>query len=297
MIQESIEKLRESLSSPRLRPETSIQTYVETAERFAKFLRKDVSPTDSDFRRYFTARRKEETGENTLRKEFYALKRYAEVNDFPWPFKKGDAPFAEETTSHPAQTKENVLKMIDAKDELSKEECFYLAVATTFGCRRVELTRLRKRDYDEDKITLHVKGLKRPRIHMMPPALWPIMEAYHPDAEDPSTLSYIYKRICRKAEIEVESGEGWHGIRENVFTLLNVACTKEYESATLAAQFMGWSKSAIGQKIMGATMAGTYLHTEIQSNDRWYQDKLVYAVHPYLTKWKGPLPKAFRKDE
>lgn len=294
MIKEAIEKLEESLSSPRLRPETSILTYTNIAKKFATFLQEDRLPTDSDFRRYFIARRKEEVGERTLRKEFYALKRFAEVSDWNWPFKKEDVPYFEDEGVQPAQTPENIKKMIAVKDALTKEECFYLAVATTFGCRRIELTRMRKRDYDSGKIALHLKGLKKTKIHMMPPVLLPIMNGYHPDATDPGTLNKMYKRICVKAELPSPAGEGWHSVRRTVYTLLQVACAAKYQNLTLAAEFMAWSKSRIGQELAGAQMAGTYLHSEILSSDPFYQDKLVYAVHPFLKLWEGKIPKAFR---
>ncbi len=293
---EAIEKLKERLSSPRLKAPGTIIAYTQTAERFLKTLKRPGAPTPSDLRQYFIMRRKLDIGERTLQKEFAALKKLCEANGWEWPFKKEDVPYFKDEGVQPAQTEANINKMIAARDELSKVECFYLAVASTFGCRRVELTRLRKRDYDNEEIALHLKGLEKTKIHMMPPVLLPIMNGYHPDATDPSTLNKMYKRICLTAGVESADGESWHAVRRSVYTLLQVACAAKYQSLTMAAEYMGWSNSRIGQELFGAQMAGTYLHTEILSTDPYYQDKLIYAVHPFLKLWEGKIPKAFRKE-
>ena len=82
----ALENLKERLSSPRLKATSTISTYLETSARFLSGLGKDREPTDTDSHRYFARRRQQGISENTLRKEFFHLKKLAIANSWPWPF-------------------------------------------------------------------------------------------------------------------------------------------------------------------------------------------------------------------
>ena len=82
----ALEALVERLSSPRLKADTTIKTYLETGTRFLSGLGKDREPTDTDFRRYFVRRRRQGISERTLRKEFFQMKKLAIANSWSWPF-------------------------------------------------------------------------------------------------------------------------------------------------------------------------------------------------------------------
>jgi len=82
----ALENLKERLSSPRLKANSTISTYLETSAKFISGLGKDREPTDSDFRRYFIRRRRQGISKRTLRKEFFILKKLAIANSWPWPF-------------------------------------------------------------------------------------------------------------------------------------------------------------------------------------------------------------------
>ena len=82
----ALENLKERLSSPRLKADTTIKTYLETGTRFLSGLGKDREPTDTDFRRYFVRRRRQGISERTLRKEFFQMKKLAIANSWSWPF-------------------------------------------------------------------------------------------------------------------------------------------------------------------------------------------------------------------
>jgi len=82
----ALENLKERLSSPRLKAKSTISTYLETSARFLSSLGKDREPTENDFRRYFTRRRRQGISERTLRKEFVQLKKLTIANSWSWPF-------------------------------------------------------------------------------------------------------------------------------------------------------------------------------------------------------------------
>ena len=284
----ALENLKERLSAPRLRAPGTIQTYLEIAKLFLDQLG-DKEPTDSDFRRYFIHRREQEISERTLRKEFFCLKKLALANGWEWTFTADDTPFSEEEPTAPAFRLEVVENLIKAQHLYLKSDRFYLAVSTTWGCRREELARIRKRDYDAETILIRTAKKGRRVRHLIPDVLKPIFEDYHPKVHTPTALSIMFHRICRTADIEVEKGSSFHSFRRSLRTLLEWCLAENRLPLSLVADYQGWSKASKGIAYGGAPMLGIYAHPEILSSDPFAADRLIYPIHPFLKFW-GEAP-------
>lgn len=293
---EPLENLKLRLSSPRLRAPGTIKTYLETARRFIRSVDGVDKPSDNDLRRYFLRRRQAGISERTLKKEFFHLKKLCQANPgWHWPFEKEDTPFPEEPAATTALAIAVIEQLIAARKRYTDRERFYLAISTTFGCRREELARLEKRNITEDAIemppptmTVFIKTAKhgRPVKHLVPPELHQVFGAYRPRKHKPEALSKVFIRICRKAGVERKTGWGWHSIRRSLVTCLTGLLPKNNLDPALIADYMGWAKSSLGALYGGAAMVGFYRRPEILDSDPYGLDKVIYPVHPFLPLWK-----------
>lgn len=285
----ALENLKERLSSPRLRAAGTIYTYLETGGNFLAGLGEDREPTDSDFRRYFIRRREQGISERTLRKEFFHLKKLALANNWVWPFTADDTPYPEDEEYAPALLPEQVEQLIKARAKLSKAERFFLAVATTWVVRREELSRIKKRDYNEDTITIHTAKHGRRVKHLIPDCLHQVFADYRPKEHTPGALTIMYGRICLKTGLKHEKGYGFHSIRRTLNTMLAALLPKNSLDPALLADYAGWSKKSLGPLYGGAAMVGVYRHPEILDTDPYGGDRVIYSIHPFLPLW-GPKP-------
>jgi len=293
----ALENLKERLSSPRLKAPGTIYTYMRTAENFLAWLGDGKIPDAGDFRRHFIHRREQNISERTLNKEFYQLKKLALANGWNWPFEADDAPYSEEEPRSPALRQEDVDKLIMAQHLYSKSERFFLAVSTTWGCRREELRRIVKRDYDKESILIRTAKHGRRTRHLIPEVLKPIFEAYHPKEHDAETFRKMFIRICDKAGVEIGQGYGFHSIRRTLRTLGEWALAANKVPMSIWADYQGWSRRTKGVAYGGAAMLGVYSHPEILSSDSFAIDKIIYPIHPFLPVWEKALAEHPLVDE
>ena len=283
----ALEKLKERLSSPRLRAAGTISTYLVIGHNFLAGLSNDREPTDSDFRRYFMQRRDEGTSERTLRKEFFCLKKLALANNWSWPFTSDDTPYPEEDAQAHPFLPGQVEQLIKAKGKLSKAERFYLAVATTWIVRRAELSRIKKHDYDGETFIIHTVKHGRKVKALIPDALKPIFTDYRPREHNPSALSIMFKRICDKAGIQHKKGYGWHSIRYALTTALRPALIANRIDPAILANYVGWARQSQSREFGDIPMMAAYTRPEILDTDPYGIFRVIYSVHPFLPLWEN----------
>jgi len=269
-----------------------MSTYLNTADTFLKWLPHDPPPTGDDFREYFTYLRKKNVAERTLRTRYFQLKKLAEVNDWKWPFIKEDAPVSKVKAFAPSHSIADIEKIIASRDLLSKSERFFLAVSTTWGCRREELSRIVKRDYNTEIITLHIAKRNVDIEHLIPEVLKPVFDAYHPDKLSTRALSSTYHRICQKAGVQHPDGWGWHSFRRMVETAVSRAIVANGLPESWIGIYMGWAPEEIGRAFRGAAMAGRYGHEREAMEDPFEMERELNAIHPFLLCWLKPTVKA-----
>ncbi|MBA7568706.1 hypothetical protein ES708_10440 [subsurface metagenome] len=282
-----LENLKLTLTSPRKRAPGTIVSYLQTARTFLTFHGDGGPPTAKDYRRFFIHRREKGISERTLAKEFVQLNKLAIANNWPWPFAAGDRPVAEEEPFAPAFTPEEIQALILARDKYSKSEAFYLAISTTWGLRREELVRIRKRDYN--KLTIRIKTAKHGRRveHLIPGEINPILQGFRPKLTDVNSLSYMFYRILKKAGIERRKGYGWRSIRRTLRTALEWNLAADRLPLSLVADYMGWSKTQKGIVYGGAPALSIYAHPEIKGSDPYAIERRISEIHPFLKFWSG----------
>lgn len=286
--------LLERLSSPRLRAPGTIESYMLAGKRFLATVEPGTPPTDSHYRRYFIARRKEGISERSLRTEFFCLKKLAQANGWPWPFAREDTPVSEEDPHAPAMAPDVIEQLITHRESYTKAEAFYIAVATTWGVRREELCRIRKRDYDEEAILIRTAHRGRRVKHLIPEVLRPYFQAYRATEHTPNAMTKLFSRACGKAGVDREKGVSVHSIRRTLRTVVEWQLAAKRLPLSLYADYTGWAKTTKGTVYGGAAMLGVYSHPEVMSSDPYYVDRLIYPIHPFLKLWAGELPAALR---
>jgi hypothetical protein len=277
--------------------------YMGIARSFLEFVGKTEGITADDVTNYIAFLRSEGQAEVTLRGKMFRLKKLNQVcKFFDWPFTRDDIPTppADYEPVTPTLSLEQIEKLIRAQDKYSDAERFFLAVSTTYGCRRESLSQIASRNIAEEYII--VPGAKGGRSikHLMPPVLKPVLLAYHAKKHSARALSYIFHSIADKAGLETpkafkSQGLGWHSIRRGVNTILEYAIPQckgpdgKPLPQSVQADFLGWSKIEKGKRFMGGGMAGHYSHFETKGEDPYWLDRCIYAGHPLLKVWKEAL--------
>ncbi|KKM15781.1 hypothetical protein LCGC14_1692550 [marine sediment metagenome] len=284
-MQTELENLRLVLSSPRPRAPSTLTGYLSVANQFLTWLGDRIPPDDMDLRRYFLKRRDEGISENTLRTDFAKLKKLYLANQWDWKFVAEDRPEAPLEIDTPAFTREEVSELIKNRELYSNAECFYLAVATIYAPRRIELARIKKRDIRDNTLRIDTAKHGEKRTHLIPNEIMPYIEAYRPRENNVSSLSAMFGRICKKGLGEKKKGYGWHSFRYTLDTLLPGALAKADKPLTLVGYFLRWSRKSTGSRFLGTPMGGVYARPEILSSDPFFADREVLEVHPFLPLW------------
>lgn len=286
-MQIELENLKLVLTSPRPRAPSTLTGYLSMANQFLIWLGDRIPPDDKDVRRYFIKRRDDGISEGSLRTTFSILKKLFMANSWDWPFISEDRPEAPSEISTPAFTREEVEELINNRELYSKGERFYLAIATIYAPRRIELARIKKRHIKDN--TLYIDTAKRgeKRTHLIPDEILPYIEAYKVREHSVSTLSAMFKRICKKGLGEGKPGYSWHSFRYTIDTLLPTALAKADKPLTLIGYFLRWNRKSTGSRFLGTPMGGVYARPEILSSDPFFVDREVFEVHPFLKFWRS----------
>jgi len=282
---EALENLRLVLTSPRLRSPDTLTGYLSVARQFLAWLGDQVPPAEMDLRRYFLKRRDEGISDSTLRTTFAVLQKLYRANHWDWPLIPEDRPEISSEINTPAFTREEVEQLIKNRELYSKGERFYLAIATIYAPRRVELARIKKRDIGDNTLRIDTAKHGEKRIHLIPVEIMPYVEAYRPRENHVRTLSEMFGRICKKGLGENKKGYGWHSFRRTIDTLLPIALAKADKPLTLVGYFLRWNRHSTGARFLGTPMGGVYARPEIMSSDPFFVDREVFEVHPFLSLW------------
>ncbi|MBA7629084.1 hypothetical protein ES703_36582 [subsurface metagenome] len=284
-MQTELENLKLVLTSPRPRAPSTLTGYLSIANQFLTWLGDRIPPDEMDLRRYFVYRREQGISEGSLRTYFAVLQKLYAANHWDWPLVQGDRPEAPEETRERAFTKEEIAELIKKRELYSKGECFYLAVATIYAPRRIELARINKSAIKENTIRIETAKKGEKRTHLIPDEIMPYIEAYHPRGNNVSSLSAMFERICKKGLGKRIKGYGWHSFRYPLDTLLPGALAKADKDITLVGYFLRWSRRDFGRRFFGTPMGGVYARPEVLSADPFFVDKEVFEVHPFLSLW------------
>lgn len=210
---------------------------------------------------------------------WYALKKYFEVLGIPWKLKNSEYPELDrgelkEKTKKLTFSKRQVAKMIQAtKQSGCREEKMLLALASTYGFRRVEICSLREENIDRDTHQLWAQARKRGerRYHIIPEAIRPFIYPWNFEKRiAPPTATKIFDRILAKTGIKKIKGMSIHALRRALITQLSSTDIPPMR----VYSFVGWRRKQMG------------MLTEYDNPDFKERDPAVFSRHPFLSIWK-----------
>jgi len=246
----------------------------------------DLSKESLD--KYF-ARIRAQYADSSVRYIYSIIKRLFTVNNLPWPYHSADTPVVrEQSVFAPILDPSVIQEMIQASPKMPARLAFYLAVSTTYGCRRVELASLSREDIDLNKKLIYIATAKagRQRYHLIPDVIMPVIEHlyYRLEKTNLKTLDRYFHRIEEFVSFPHVKDVGWHSIRRALDRQLLETGLPEF----LVADFLRWKRSERNMPLRYAR--GTVINREsatresIAISDR-VTDERVFAVHPFLPYW------------
>jgi len=228
----------------------------------------------------------------TVNLRYRTIRRLYNVNNIPWPYRRGEGPQIKERDEYRPQLASSVVgaMILKARDGVlyPVEQC-YVALSTTYGLRREEMASLRSKDIDLRHRAIYVATLKsgRERYHLIPDEIMPYIEAHDFDTVYAvSTVSVMFKRILLKstgAKMKVK-GLGWHSIRRALLEGL----VRNGLNIFAARKFLRW-KGSSGDMAMPSRYYGNVV-VDMDSTapvmDEAQQDEEVFEKHPFLPFWR-----------
>ncbi|MGB6872752.1 MAG: hypothetical protein WBE46_01185 [Dehalococcoidia bacterium] len=170
----------------------------------------------------------------------------------------------------PMFSHDEVCQMIRrGKEVLSAREVAYLALSTTYGLRREELSGLGRID---GKVTVDTVKGGPVTTHVVPGEIKPYLAGY--ERTGVRYMSFVFRRIIEKLDINLpRENYGWHAIRRALATELL------YTDISLInlLRFMRWSDATLKGGFGMLAIYGKRKQEEI--------DRSVFKVHPFLPIW------------
>lgn len=170
----------------------------------------------------------------------------------------------------PILSYEEVCLMIrKGKEVLSAREMAYLALSSTYGLRREELSGLGRID---GKVTVETVKGGPVTTHVVPDEIKPYLGGY--ERTGVRYMSCVFRRIVKKLDIALPTDNyGWHAIRRGLATELL------YRDVSLinVVRFMRWSDGTVKGEFGMLAIYGKRNQEEV--------DRSVFRVHPFLPIW------------
>jgi len=268
---------------------TSRRKYTGAVKRFVDF-------AGGDFGRerllaYIKHLQNEGYSPNTIsRFDLTAIRRFYKVNGLEWPLKRWELPSVSERDIYaPALHQDVIAKLVATAraGKVPRGDAALLALSTTYGLRRVEMTTLRPHDVDWEHKVLFIRTAKhgRERLHIMPEALVPYLKAGLGRPLSPTQASKAFYRLEVAAGLRKMPEVGWHGIRRALTRALVEANLPE----AVIRNFLRWKRSSDDMLLRyhATTVVGEDgTFTDPGRRDREV-DEMVFKVHPFLRLWEG----------
>jgi hypothetical protein len=188
-----------------------------------------------------------------------------------WSFPRLAMPkVRDDDVSRPILSHDEVCLMImRGKEVLSARELAYLALSSTYGLRREELSRLSRID---GKVTVNTVKGGPVTTHVVPDEIRAYMAGY--ERTGVRYMSSIFRRMIEKLDMALpDQNYGWHAIRRALATELL------YRDVSLinVVRFMRWSDGSMKGHFGMLAIYGKRKQEEV--------DRSVFKVHPFLPIW------------
>jgi len=209
--------------------------------------------------------------QSTIDKDLKAIKLLAEIQGWEYP-KLSLRKVSPDEIRRTILSKESIGSVITlGKYLLNGPELCYLALATIYGLRRIEMTRTNASSFSGGHLTVDTAHGGRVTTHLIPPEISPYLG--HFQHYEPDSLTHMFHRIALKTGLDTSIGYGWHSIRRSLATELILS-----EASSLnVLRFMRWSEASIRGEL---GMLAIYAR-----RDQERIDKEIFMMHPFLGFW------------
>ena len=205
-----------------------------------------------------------------------------------WPFGRGETPRIRQNKVVALELDPDVIiEMIETvKAKGEADEKAFLALSTTYGLRRQEMTGLRAEDVAMDNRTIRIATGKQreQRTHTVPSDIVPALSEYHfsTSISEFGLLSAWYRIECRIGLPHVDQ-VGWLSIRRTLYRLL-----RDRVPGYVLDSFMRWKRQSPFQASLpnrAQRVVGRGAIRPARINGPRDIDERVFSVHPFLKYW------------
>jgi len=242
-------------------------TYDSTFRKYLEYLEGE-KPTKENFNRFMNSLRSCGFTSTSIRLYYYGIKQSLAGYgidlglDKPPKIDRNDVkrPYLEDN---------EVFAMMKAAKSMGGIYVKAVALSTTYGLRRIEISLHQPEDIDKTKKTVLIHTAKggRPTKHRIPDQIQPFM--FLPDKMlSVSATSRIFNQVALNAGLP-SKGIGWHSIRRSVVSGLRLKGV----SVDDVKSFMRWAEGGM---------------VDIYHFRRPEEDLAIFEKHPFL-KWWGEI--------
>jgi len=282
-----LENLRLALTARERKSPVTIKNYLIAANRFLDFAGNKLPPSERKLRQFFARQKKDDIGPRTQNYYFIVIQQLYQANSWVWPLSRKDRPEIPESLPINVFTVDEIKTLVENQHNYSKEERFYLALATTFGMSRPELAKVTSKDIKNGK--LYIKPIRhgKGRWTVIPPEIMPAVKEYSPKELSTSTLSVIFKRILTKAGLEGTKGYSWFSIRTALLERLRFALAQNELPIDLADKYLRFRETTIRARYPAmAYMVGDKNITSLLQRP-FILDTVLLPIHPFIRFWQS----------
>lgn len=282
-----LENLRLVLSSPPKKSPTTIENYLIAARKFLNFTGNKLPPSKANLKRFFAQQKENSITSRTQNYYFSVIQKLYQANSWLWPLSKNDRPEIAENLPITAFTVDEIKTLIKNRGSYSKEERFYLALATTFGMSRLELARVDNKDIKNGM--LYIKPIRhgKGRWTVVPDEIMTALKEYHSKQLSISTLSAIFKRILSKSGLNERKGYGWYSIRVTLLERLRFALAQSELPISLADAYLRFSERTPQGAYSKRVIAKLCEDIGVSNDDLTMLDTIILQVHPFISFWQS----------
>ena len=189
----------------------------------------------------------------------------------------------EEMTNEPIK-KEDMIKLIQARNEYDPYIAGLVALSTTYGTRAKEMKDLQFNDIDLDNKKIFIRTAKSGRDTwrwmLIPDEIIDVLKIFKILTNQERKTTYIFSTFHKACHIAGITGlpkrSGWHMIRRRII----IDLTKTGLSDNVIVRFMRWKRKDAMTNIL-------YRYRSTEPDEELFEevDKKVFEVHPFLEYW------------
>ena len=259
------------------------------ARRFCEWLG-SRTPTKGVVEAWMKHREGAGYSKGSLAREWGIIRRICITNTLEWPFTRHEGPqVSEGDERRPILSQDAIDAMIRSSFHGDAELRARLAVATTYGVRRVELQELHPESFDWTGQTIYIATAKfgRQRYHCIPEEILPVLKASKWRTRSDAYISQEFVQLRTAVGIDAQE-IGWHSIRRAAVRMSAQSHNGiEGLSETERTIFFRWKAASMANRYVSGMIIG--LAGEGDQHAVGLADEALdiraFSLNPWLKIW------------